>query len=69
MIRGCDKREADEKRGLKFQATSSAALLLTILSARPLTDVQDSDTGQEVRKGGRAGVYIRRRAVMRRGQV
>lgn len=42
-------------------------LLLTILSARPLTDVQDSDTGQEVRKGGRAGVYIRRRAVMWKG--
>lgn len=62
------QREAEEKGGLQFQATSSVVLLLTILSARPLTDVQDSDTGQEVREGGRAGVYIRRRAVMWRGQ-
>lgn len=58
-----------KERAKKFRATSSAVLLLTILSARPLTDVQDSDTGQEMRKGGRAGVYIRRRAVMWRGQV
>lgn len=51
-----------KREGLQFQATSSPVPLLTILSARPLTDVQDSDTGQEVREGGRAGAYIRRRA-------
>lgn len=60
------QRSKEGRENENFKATSSARQLLTILSACPSTDVEDSDTRQKCRKKGDSE-FIQRR--MWRGQA
>lgn len=50
----------NEYRQWKFPTMSSAKQLLTILSACPSTDDEDSDTRQKCRKKGEPGLIYAR---------
>lgn len=55
MLRNRDKGRLRERESENFKATSSAKQLLTILSACPSTDVEDSDTRQKCGGEGESG--------------